>query len=501
VLFAAVYVPNFLAQAALRNDPEARKKPLVVVDGVPPQVRVAALNSKAAAMGLWVGMTRADAETQRDVRVHERSSRLESLAHTALQDCLARFSPWCEDAGADLFVLDISGLSTLMGTPVEIANRIRAQAREFALYIKVGVAQNIDSAIHAARIAKDILILPLGREGDLLADAPLEILNPAPELLAVLHRWGIRRFSQLAALPELALSERLGQEGLRLQRIAQGRSTRTLSPTLPSTVFDDEIEFDYAAEDLESLAFVFHRLLAQLVLRLTARALAVGELHILLHLDLAADGVTATQRIFTRILKPPVPTIDTTFLLKLLQLDLEAHPPGAPVFKVALHIEPMRPPTVQEGMFVPQGPEPQRLELTLARLRRLVGEDRVGSAELIDRHLPAPFRMVGFTPTGVPAEGSLPNLEQTAVRIFRPHVLVKVERVHGAPRRVWLSGKGYTVLHASGPWRRSGEWWTRGHWGKDEWDLVLNRDDAGRLLLRAYRDLVTGHWYVEAEYD
>lgn len=160
------------------------------------------------------------------------------------------------------------------------------------------------------------------------------------------------------------------------------------------------MEFDYSVEDLESLAFVFHRLLGQLVLRLTARALAAGELHLRLHLDLAADGASATQRVFVRALKLPVPTVDSAFLMKLLQLDLESQPPAAPVAKVLLHIEPARPRTVQEGMFIPRGPEPQRPELTLARLRRLVGEDRVGSPELIDRHLPVPFRMAGFMPKG-----------------------------------------------------------------------------------------------------
>jgi len=501
MLFAAAYLPNFLAQAALRNDPGAREKPSVIVDGTSPQVRVVALNSRAKAMGLWVGMTRADAESQSNVQVRDRSARLESLMHLAMQDCLARFSPRCEDAAPDLFVLDISGLSTLMGTPAEIARGMRDQAQNLTIYIKVGVASNIDSAIHAARIAKSLLVLPDGREAEVLKDAPLEILDPSPEILAILHRWGIRRFGQLAALPQLALSERLGQEGLRLQRLTQGVSTRILSPTFPAAVFEEEMEFDYAVEDLESLAFVFHRLLGQLVLRLTARALAAGEIHLQLYLDLAADGVTATDMVFTRALKLPVPSVDPAFLTKLLQLDLEAHAPGAPVAKVLLQVEPTRPQTVQEGMFVPQGPQPERLELTLARLRRIVGEDRVGSPELIDRHLPIPFRIVGFTPKGSPIAGTPPSIGETAARIFRPSVPVGVEQMRGAPRRIRFSGRNYPVLHASGPWRRSGEWWSRERWGRDEWDLVLDNGEDGRLLVRAYRDLVTRHWYLEAEYD
>jgi protein ImuB len=500
-LFAAAYIPNFLAQAALRNHPGPREKPFVVVDGKPPQVRVVALNSAAREMGLGVGMTKADAEAQSGVQIRERSARLEALAHLALRDCLARFSPRCEDVAPDLFVLDISGLSTLMGTPAEIAGSMRDHARNLALYIKVGVAGSIDSAIHATRIAKDILILPDGREAELLKNAPLDILDPSPEILAVFHRWGIRRFGQLAALPQLALSERLGQEGLRLQRLTQGLSARILSPTSPAEIFEEEMEFDYPVEDLESLAFVFHRLLGQLVLRLTARALAVGEIDLELHLDLAADGATATRRVFARALKLPVPTVDTAFLMKLLRLDLESHSPGAPVAKVLLHIEPARPRMVQEGMFIPRGPEPQRLELTLAKLRRLVGEDRVGSPELIDRHLPVPFRMAGFIPKGSFPAGSLRSIGQTAARIFRPNVPIRVERMRGAPWRVRFSGKDYPVLHASGPWRRSGEWWARGRWGRDEWDLVLDNGGDKRLLVRVYRDLVTKHWYIEAEYD
>ncbi len=312
------------------------------------------------------------------------------------------FPPSCEDVAPDLSVLDISGLSSRVGVPAEIAESMRKQAREVNLHIKVGVAGNIDSAIHAARITRDILVLPDGQEAELLKGAPLEALDPSPAMLETIHHWGIRRFGQLAALPELALSERLGQEGLRLQRLARGQSTRILSPTPPAAVFEEEMEFDHSVDDLESLAFVFHRLLGQLAFRLANRALAVGEVHLEFQLDLAADGVTTTERIFTRVEKLPVPTTDTVLLMKLLRLDTEAYPPGAPVIKVFLHIEPMRPRVEQQGMFIPQRPEAQQLELTLAKLRNLVGEDRAGSPKLLDRHLPAPFHMVRFTPKGRP---------------------------------------------------------------------------------------------------
>ena len=47
---------------------------------------------------------------------------------------------------------------------------------------------------------------------------------------------------------------------------------------------------------------------------------------------------------------------------------------------------------------MPQTPEAGQLEVLLARLRKLLGEDRVGAPELLDSHRPDAFRMVPFVP-------------------------------------------------------------------------------------------------------
>ena len=46
---------------------------------------------------------------------------------------------------------------------------------------------------------------------------------------------------------------------------------------------------------------------------------------------------------------------------------------------------------VQLGLFSPQLPEAARLEVTLARIRAIVGEDCVGRAVLQDTHAPEGF--------------------------------------------------------------------------------------------------------------
>jgi hypothetical protein len=56
-------------------------------------------------------------------------------------------------------------------------------------------------------------------------------------------------------------------------------------------------------------------------------------------------------------------------------------------------MNPVKPRFAQSGLFIPAAPEPVKLELTLARIKAIVGEDRVGSPELMDTHRPDAFRM------------------------------------------------------------------------------------------------------------
>jgi nucleotidyltransferase/DNA polymerase involved in DNA repair len=98
------------------------------------------------------------------------------------------------------------------------------------------------------------------------------------------------------------------------------------------------------------------------------------------------------------VLNLPVPTNDSKILLKLLQLDLESRPPVAPVCSVFLKAEATSPRTVQRELFEPSGPEPEKLEVTLARIAAVVGKDRVGSPVLLNTRKPDSFQLKKFLP-------------------------------------------------------------------------------------------------------
>src|SRR5579863_8492718 len=548
--FACIFVPDFPVEALLRAEPELRAQPLAVLEGKTPLQKVFAVNENARRAGVSPGMSKVQIEACAEVMLRGRSLQQEAAAHAALLDCAQSFSPRVEAEGCDTIMLDLAGLQPLFGPLPKIARALARRASDLGLESSVAVAGNPDTAVLAARGFSGVTVIPEGKEAEQLGSLPIEVLfenstQESAQLLETFSRWGIRKLRDLAALPDIALSERLGQAGVHLQALARGTTSRTLVPVELPLIFEEVVELEYPLVLLEPLAFLLGRLLEQLCARLEARALATQELRLCLELengwqteDLStnngATGVLARSgqsRLFQRTLRLPVPLLDSRTFLKLLQLDLKAHPPGAPIVKIQLSAEPVRPRAAQNGLFLPPSPEPEKLELTLARIAGIVGEDKVGSLELLDTHRPGGFRMQRFAPEPISPQrhrdteknnstflfpvsslsssvslclcGDSSNDLVTALRIFRPPVDVVVTMQDGkpafinCPQRKEIQGE---ILWAAGPWRSSGDWWEQEGWARDEWDIAV-QGEACIALYRLVRDRLGGRWILEGTYD
>jgi len=406
--------------------------------------------------------------------------------HGDLIRLASEFSPTVEAAAPHTVVFDIAGLDRLFGLPQDIAAAIARRARETGVQAALALAVNPDAAILAARGFPGINILPHGDEAKFLGPLSVTLLEPSLELLETLERWGIRRLHELAALPPLGIAERLGPEGLRLRQLARGEAERKLRPIEDPLRFEDEIELEYPVELLEPLAFLLARLINGLATRLATRGLATDELRLRLRLE---DRAT-----HERTLRLPVPTLDTRAFLKLLQLDLEAHPPAAPVTHLWMGVNPVKPQAAQNGLFIPLAPEPVKLELTLARIQAIVGEGRVGSPELLNTHRPDAFRMARWG-EAAPSPGGVQTQTRLALRLFRPPLATRVVLASSQPDFVSAQGIHGKVLEFAGPWRASGDWWTDEPWQRDEWDIALS--DGG--LYRLYCG--PRGWFIEGSYD
>jgi protein ImuB len=551
--FACIFVPDFPVEALLRAEPELRSQSLAVLEGKAPLQKVFAVNENARRAGVSPGMSKLQIEACADVMLRGRSLPQEAAAHAALLDCAQSFSPRVEAAGCDTIVLDVAGLQPLFGPLPKIARALARRASALGLKTNVAVAGNPDTAVLAARGFSGVTVIAEGKEAEQLGSLPVEVLfgnmdADATQLLETFNRWGIRKLRELVALPDVALSERLGQAGIHFQKLARGAICRTLVPFEPPLVFEEMIELEYPLVLLEPLAFLLGRLLERLCARLEAHALATQELRLELGLqngwqteDLSTNNNGGTgflarpareqSRFFQRTLRLPVPLLDSRTFLKLLQLDLKAHPPGAPIIKIRLAAEPARPRAAQNGLFLPPTPEPEKLELTLARIAGIVGEDKVGSLELLDTHRPEGFCMRRFAPesfspqrhpsatlrAGSDAEGinnkrstdySVPQRLctgdlVTALRIFRPPINVVVTMQDSrlahitCPKNKEMQGE---ILWTAGPWRSSGDWWEHEGWARDEWDIAV-QGETGIALYRLVRDRLEGRWILEGTYD
>jgi protein ImuB len=469
---------------------------------------------------------------------------------TVLADLAFTFSPLVEQVADNTVVLDIAGQDLMFGLPAptdeiageaeinsaqNLAIEIARRARQLNLKVNVAVAANPDAAIHLARSFKGPTIVKVGEELFHLGPLSLKKLDyslaridahRAGEIRETLALWGMRTFGDLARLPLAGVAERLGQEGVRLQKLAHGKSDRSLNLIRPPIGFAQSLELEHPVAELEPLSFILSRLLNQLCANLLEHALATNEIRLRLVTEPQFVGIAAglnadanlqevNGRLHQRTITFPVPMRNPKTLLRLLLLDIEAHPPCAPIVAVSIEAEPVKPRAAQTGLFIPLAPEAERLEITLARLAKLVGADNIGSPELLDTHRPDAFSIKRFRLPG-PRKKVRSN-PQSAIRtlqclmgfrVFRPPWLADVHTRNGRPVRInaraHLSGKVRgQIVCASGPWRTSGDWWRADVWARDEWDVAVS-DPASQereVLCRIFRDLANEQWFLAGIYD
>lgn len=498
--YACVYAAGFPLQAILRLRTELVSEPVAVMEGHALMETVCALNHLARLKGAVVGMTRMEAESIPGLRLLARSAEMEAAAHAALLECAAHFSPRIEDvsgATACACVLDIAGSERLFGPPASLAAGLRAALAAAGFRVSIATSANFHAALLKASASRGMAVIPPGQEAAALAKLPLSVLRLAEEDAETFAIWGIRTLGEVAALPELDLIARLGPAAARWHALSVGDCSHILQPLEPEFVLQESCDFDSPVEQAEALLFAAARMIDCLIARATARAFGLASLVVYMEME--------GGRVYRRPIRPAIPTSDRKFLLKLLQLELAAHPPDAAVLVLKLTAEAGHAGKVQLGLFAPQTPEPSRLDVTIARLKAIAGEDRVGSPVLEDSHRPRSFHLEEFTAGAVSPEprAALPRL---ALRRIRPAPAVRVELRGCKPIAFRDHQRRYRVLAAYGPWKANGCWWSAEDWDSEEWDVLAEAGDGSPfacLLVRNHPARADGRsaWQLEAYYD
>ena len=514
---ACIRAPLFPLAARLRSEPELVGEAVAIFEGNSHNARVVAATRLARQTGVRPGTTLTQARALMPRLIaRARDPECENTAHETLLEVAEALTPRVESHENGVAFLDIRGLQRHFRGPsadcaspeLNLGNALLRDLDRAGLPSRVGIASNKLAAHVAAGLAHTPTIVAAGEEADFLAPLPLQRLSPQIEIAETLRQWGIRSIGEFAKISAADVGSRLGEAGLDLHAAARGLDPQPLIPRQPPPRFREGLSLEWPLVTLEPFLFLARAALDRLCQRLESRGLGCQKLDLTLRLD--PDGR------HERSITLPSPTRDVKTLLTLLRLDLEAHPPGAPVIGFALQAHPDRPRSAQLSLFGPAALSPEKLATTLARLFALLGAGRIGSPRTADGYRPERLRMIDYDPPPPPkvrkprssARGLL------IVRTLKPAVALDVRlRQHydngngnGSPlselrildsetaRSQKLSGE---IVVASGPWSLEERWWTRQPVQREYWDVEMRTGE----LLRIYRDPKNGRWYMDGIYD
>jgi len=221
----------FFASVEQRDDPRLRGRPVIVGGGV---VLAASYEAKAFGVRTGMGGARARRLCPHAVVVPPRMSAY-SEASKAVFRVFEDAAPVVEGLSIDEAFLDVRGMERSVGSPVEIAVRLRRDVRDrVGLPITIGVARTKFLAKVASAVAKPdgLLVVPPDDELQFLHPLPVERLwGVGPVTARKLRARGITTVRQVAFLPESLLVSMLGRaSGHHLHALAHNLDPRPVHP-------------------------------------------------------------------------------------------------------------------------------------------------------------------------------------------------------------------------------------------------------------------------------
>lgn len=491
-MFSVIRIPDFCLQAVLRHEPKLWLRPVALLDEREKNAVVFQMTGAAREAGICQGLTAPLALARcNDVLIKSRSHSQERTMRELLLQTAYGFSPRIEATDDGICTIDLQGLSLFREADAarisEWADKIITAFAQAGVRACVGIAQTPSLALHAARQAKPFLFVD--DPAQFISLLPIASLEPTPEILDILQRWGIRTVGEFTVLGKDKLAERLGQEGIELFDRASIETIRPLDCITPSETFSEAMEFEIEVESLPPLLFILNRFVEQLACRTGLCHFVVAQLTLRLRLASGDD--------LESILKVPSPTGNKDVLFRMLQTHLENVQTDSPIIGLMLSATPSRIEIHQFDLFSGTLRDPNQFAETLARLSALCSSDNVGTPVLPDTHRPDAFQIVrpDFENVSVATTGESKALG-LKLRRFRPVLPAKVQTHNGAPVSIYATQVSGRVEHASGPWRTSGDWWEQEKlWNRDEWD-IQTRDGS---LYRIYRE--NENWFLEGVYD
>ena len=384
----------------------------------------------------------------------------------------------------DGILFDVSGLERLIGKPDRVAHKILDELQKQNIAGSIAVAETVETAVLLARQGDGLNSIhsPETFQQLLLASLPIE-----QDTLNIFSELGLRRVEDLLAVPKDDLINRYGRAFSNVVDVIEQKGRQLLTPN----VKDGQISWSYhlasPVEDFEQLIFLLNHGLEKLFSEIARLALSTEQLDISFKLR---NKVRKTYEI-----KTSFPTLERTFWLKLINLRVALDPPESEILAVDVVSHFTKPRPAQKGLYAVSRPEPERLLLTVNKLKKLVGEENVGVPKILNERIAEAFVLdADAMPKGRERIEIKDEKAVIAFSYFHPPVRVEVLVRDG--RLVFIKTcyfEGH-VSECSGVWKANSKWWDCS-WKTEEWDVEIENQGVYRLSKAG------NEWFLVGEYD
>jgi DNA polymerase-4 len=270
----------FFASVAIRDRPELADVPVIVGGGHRGVVLAANYPARKYGVHSALPMTRARRMCPEAVVLSPDYADFEGVS-SSVMEIFRQVTPMVEAVSMDEAFLDVSGSTRRLGSPLQIAEHIRARvADEQRVTCSVGLAGSVSVAKLASRRAKPdgVVVVPPRQVTQFLHPLDVgELYGVGEKTRDQLHRLGLRTVGDVAHTPLATLQRGIGAAaGTQIHHLAWGTDRRTLTPRRVTQDPDKSMGADETfGRDTDDRAVVLRELL-RLATKVTGRMRTAG---------------------------------------------------------------------------------------------------------------------------------------------------------------------------------------------------------------------------------
>ncbi|MCC3305210.1 Y-family DNA polymerase [Sneathiella sp. HT1-7] len=490
-----IWFPFLESERLIRQNHDLATRPFALVMREANRAFVSALSRNAGNMGFAPGMSLADvraaapdmlyfdADPMRDIRC------LQGLLRWA-----SRFTPRVSRGGGHNLYLDIAGASHLFGGEDVLLEKIETQLEDFGFTTRLALADSKAAAWGFTHFGSTKSNITTERLEGAARELPVEALRLSYASTALCQRLGLKKIGELTKLSRVALTSRLGLDGVcRIDRFFGRTAEVTEFARHKKRLIEEEQFFDPLATNA-GVEAALERMLEKLCQRLSGMRQGVRKS------QLQLDRVDHETMFFSIQLTRP--SIDVNLLKRLFLHHFDQIDVGFGIDRLILVAEQVAPLSCHQLSLENSQTQnrEQDLEKLINELSNMVGARYVQRFFPVDSHIPErTFSRVAALYASRLEEWQSPSGTRPLRILKKPvSVLLRDGIEKMAPETVFWHGRKCHLTPLSGPERIEPDWWRDDpDWRSGGRDYWWAKADFGALLwLYRVSDEEKTQWFV-----